>query len=145
LNIYFSTEAKNTERLLEMRQSLNTLNEQKLELEIELQKVTSKNSQLLETAKKYEKLLNEIENLHQGTTASSARIQSLNLDLQREKQRGIESEKRAAILESRLRVQAEQDAIATEITDNDAVFLRGRETLWKIFRVQKFKFRVIDS
>ena len=41
-----TTEAKNTERLVEMRNALNKNTDDKLQLEIEMQKLISENTQL---------------------------------------------------------------------------------------------------
>jgi hypothetical protein len=101
-----------------MRQSLNTLNDQKLELEIELQKVSSKNQDLIHTAIKRENQLKEFQNLKSMRNVDSSHVENLKLELQLEKQRSIETEKQVARLEVRLRDQAEQDKISTQISDN---------------------------
>lgn len=101
-----------------MRQSLNTLNEQKLELEHELQRVDGKNNELTDAAIRRETQLKEYEMLRRTMSSDTAIVEKLKLEYQQERQRAIQSENQVKLLESRLRTQADQDAIATQISDD---------------------------
>ena len=72
-----STEAKNTERLVELRKSINELTEQKLDAEAELQKFISENENLISRVKEIER---ENTNIKKTVHVNMEAVQSTELE-----------------------------------------------------------------
>lgn len=107
-----STEAKNTERLVEMRRTFNNLNQQKLDVEEELQKFKTENDSLRNHVQAFEIKATNIKRSEKinNDLLQNTEVERLKIELHQERQRAIDAERQAQLLQSRLRVQADAEA-----------------------------------